>query len=118
MTRRPAQDATPLVLIVVGALLFALLGDRRLPGAVVSDAGALAALGGIPVAVLSLALLTSRVVVTRRALARRVRLVVLAPDSFAPNMDGVLRCAAQLSRVRRLVGGWLDPRASAVRVRY
>ena len=31
-------------------------------------------------------------------------------------MDAVLRCAAQLSRVRRLVGGWFDPRASAVRV--
>jgi hypothetical protein len=28
----------------------------------------------------------------------------------------VLRCAAQLSRVRRLIGGWLDPRARAVRV--
>jgi hypothetical protein len=42
--------------------------------------------------------------------------VVLAPDSFDPSLDAVLRCAAQLSRVRRLVGGWLDPRARAVRV--
>ena len=42
--------------------------------------------------------------------------MVLAPDSFDPSLDAVLRCAAQLSRVRRLVGGWLDPRARAVRV--
>jgi hypothetical protein len=70
----------------------------------------------VPAVLVVLAALTSRVVVTRRALARRVRLLVLAPDWFAPTLDGVLRCAAQLSRVRQLVGGWLDPRASAVRV--
>jgi hypothetical protein len=57
-----------------------------------------------------------RVVATRRSLASRVRLVVLAPDSFDPSLDAVVRAAAQLSRVRRLVGGWLDPRARAVRV--
>jgi hypothetical protein len=58
----------------------------------------------------------ARVVASRRSLASRARLVVLAPDSFDPSLDAVLRCAAQLSRVRRLVGGWLDPRARAVRV--
>jgi hypothetical protein len=57
-----------------------------------------------------------RVVATRRSLVRRTRLVVLAPASFDPPLDAVLRCAAQLSRVRRAIGGWLDPRASAVRV--
>jgi hypothetical protein len=115
VTRRPAKDATPLVLVVVGLVLFALLGDRRLSGAVVQHAAAFGFVV-IAVALVGLALLTGRVVVTRRALPRRVRLVVLAPDSFAPSMDGVLRCAAQLSRVRRLVGGWFDRRASAVRV--
>ena len=62
------------------------------------------------------AVLAVRVVATRRSLASRTRLVVLAPDSFDPSLEAVLRCAAQLSRVRRLVGGWLDPRARAVRV--
>jgi hypothetical protein len=103
------------VLVVVGLVLFALVGDRRLSGAVVQHAAAFGFVV-IAVALVGLALLTGRVVVTRRALPRRVRLVVLAPDSFAPSMDGVLRCAAQLSRVRRLVGGWFDRRASAVRV--
>ncbi len=102
---------------VVGVLtLLALLRNRALPAWVVQHAEALTAYVAVPVGVALLAALTCRVVVTRRSLARRVRLVVLAPDSFAPTLDGVLRCAAQLSRVRRLVGGWLDPRASAVRV--
>ena len=97
-------------------MLLALLRNRSLPGGLAGRAQVLIVYAAIPSIVVLLAVLTCRVVVTRRALARRVRLVVLAPDSFAPTLDGVLRCAAQLSRVRRVVGGWLDPRASAVRV--
>jgi hypothetical protein len=102
---------------VVGVLVaLALLRDRELPAWIVQHAEVLIAYAAVPVMLVLLAALTCRVVVTRRALSRRVRLVVLAPDSFSPTLDGVLRCAAQLSRVRRLIGGWLDPRASAVRV--
>jgi hypothetical protein len=97
-------------------MLLALLRNRSLPGWAAGHAQALIVYAAIPSTVVLLAALTCRVVVTRRSLARRVRLVVLAPDSFAPTLDGVLRCAAQLSRVRRVVGGWLDPRATAVRV--
>ncbi len=101
----------------VGVLVaLALLRDRELPAWLALHAEVLIAYAAVPAGLVLLAALTCRVVVTRRALSRRVRLVVLAPDSFAPTLDGVLRCAAQLSRVRRLVGGWLDPRASAVRV--
>jgi hypothetical protein len=64
----------------------------------------------------AVALLACRVVASRRTLASRTRLVVLAPDSFDPSLDTVLRFAAQLSRVRRVVGGWFDRRAQAVRV--
>ncbi len=95
-------------------------------GALVSSAGALARLAAraAPFAVALLlagtvfvaTLLVARVLVSRRSLASRVRLVVLAPDSCDPSLDTVMRCAAHLSRVRRLVGGWLDPRARAVRV--
>jgi hypothetical protein len=102
---------------VVGVLaLLALLRNRVLPAWVAQHGEALTVYAAVPAVLVLLAALTCRVVVTRRSLARRARLVVLAPDSFAPTLDGVLRCAAQLSRVRRLVGGWLDPRASAVRV--
>jgi hypothetical protein len=102
----------------VGVLVaLALVRSRELLSAwVAQHAEVLTLYLAAPTAVVALAALTCRVVVTRRSLARRVRLVVLAPDSFSPTLDGVLRCAAQLSRVRRLVGGWLDPRASAVRV--
>jgi hypothetical protein len=58
-----------------------------------------------------------RIRATRRTLADRVTYSVLAADDFDPSPEAVLRAAAQLSRVRRAVLGWLDPRASAVRVR-
>ena len=116
MTRRPQQDARPLVAVVGVLVALALLRSRELPAWFAKHTEVLTLYLAVPVIVVLLAALTCRVVVTRRSLARRVRLVVLAPDSFAPTLDGVLRCAAQLSRVRRLVGGWLDPRASAVRV--
>ena len=117
MTRRPQQDARPLLAVVGVLVLLALLRSRELLSAwLASHADVLTLYLAVPAIVVLLAALTCRVVVTRRALSWRVRLVVLAPDSFAPTLDGVLRCAAQLSRVRRLVGGWLDPRASAVRV--
>ena len=117
MTRRPQQDARPLLAVVGVLVLLALLRSRELLSAwLASHADVLTLYLAVPAIAVLLAALTCRVVVTRRALSRRVRLVVLAPDSFAPTLDGVLRCAAQLSRVRRLVGGWLDPRASAARV--
>jgi hypothetical protein len=50
---------------------------------------------------------------TRRALRARVRVSVLAPDSFDPSMDGVLRFASQLSRGP---DGWFERRAKAVRI--
>ncbi len=103
--------------LVVGlTVLGALVHHRDLPAWVARHAALplICATGGS--AVLLLAALTCRVVVTRRAVRRRVRLVVLAPDSFAPTLDAVLRFSAQLSRVRRLRGGWFDAGASAVRV--
>lgn len=65
---------------------------------------------------LILVLLLVRVLFTRRGLGRRVGVLVLAPDSFEPGWDEILRFAGQLSRVHRAVGGWFDQNASAVRV--
>ncbi len=118
MNRQPSQDIRPLLAVVLGLVAFSLLGDLHSPSGIVQRAGALASrpFVVIPVTLMAVALLAGRVVATRRSLASRTRLAVLAPDSFDPSLDAVLRCAAQLSRVRRLVGGWLDPRARAVRV--
>ena len=54
---------------------------------------------------------------TSRTLASRVSLVVLAADEFDPSEEAVMRAASQFARVRRAVLGWLDVRASAVRLR-
>ncbi len=118
MNRQPAQDARPLVAVVAGLVIMSLLGTLHSPSGLADWAGALLgrSLVLIPVTLLLVVMVACRVVATRRSLASRTRLVVLAPDSFDPSVDAVLRCAAQLSRVRRVVGGWLDPRARAVRV--
>jgi hypothetical protein len=117
VNRRPQQDASLWIALAAGlVVLAAVLHHPNLPGGLIADAGLPLAYGVSALLVLSLAGLTGRVVVTRRALRRRVRLVVLAPDSFAPSLDAVLRFAAQLSRVRRFTGAWFDPGASAVRV--
>jgi hypothetical protein len=112
-----SQDPRPLIVVVAGLIVASLLsGAGRSRLASVAGAGRVLPVVLIVAVVLGAVALICRVVVTRRALASRTRLVVLAPDSFDPSLDAVLRCAAQLSRVRRLVGGWLDPRARAVRV--
>ncbi len=116
MSARSSQDARPLALAVIVLVILAVAGGSHALGGYLAAAGPIA----VPVAgalvLLAVVVLACRVVATRRSLSRRVRLVVLAPDSFAPSLDSVLRCAAQLSRVRRFVGGWFDTPASAVRV--
>ncbi len=109
------QDPRPLIALVVGLAVASLLSAARrvaLAGPVI--ALALPVLLGVLVLLIVLA--AARVVVTRRSLASRQRLVVLAPDTFDPSLDAVIRSAAHLSRARRLVGNWLDPGARAVRV--
>jgi hypothetical protein len=118
MNRQSSQDAKPLVAVVAGLAAVSLLGAPHSLSGLAHLARALLARPPVltPVTSLVAVLIACRVVASRRSLASRTRLVVLAPDSFDPSADAVLRCAAQLSRVRRLVGGWLDPRARAVRV--
>lgn len=116
MNKRSPQDLKLLPLVVGGVVSFGVA--RRVsalgggvPGRVVWLAPVLVTAG-----VLVVAMLAARVIATRRTLGSRVRLVVLAPDSFDPSLDAVLRCAAHLGRVQQLVGGWLDRRGRAVRV--
>lgn len=73
--------------------------------------------GGLGVAGAAAVLVVLRAVATRRVLRLRVSVVVVPADEFDASPDAVLRFAAQLARVRRSVRGWLDRRASAVRVR-
>jgi hypothetical protein len=110
------QDPRPLIAVVVGVAVASLLSSATRAGALVGSIVGLALpvlLGGL---VLPLGLAAARLAATRRSLASRQRLVVLASDTFDPSLDAVIRSAAHLSRVRRLVGNWLDPGARAVRV--
>jgi hypothetical protein len=116
VTRQGQQDPRPLIAVVAGLAVASLLSRGSAVGAPAGRVVGLAVPAMIGGLVLALALGVARVIVTRRSLASRQRLVVLAPDTFDPSVDAVLRCAAHLSRVRRLVGSWLDPGARAVRV--
>jgi hypothetical protein len=71
----------------------------------------------IAVGVVVAALAVLRTLVTGRALRSRIGVLVVPADELDPSPEAVLRFAAQLSRVARTVRGWLDRRASAVRVR-
>jgi hypothetical protein len=59
----------------------------------------------------------ARLVMTRRALSRRSRLLLVPADSFDPTAEAVVSFASGLSRSRRALRGLLEKRASAVRVR-
>lgn len=76
------------------------------------------ATGGVGVLVLLALVGALRLVVTRRSLRGRERLYAVPVDSFDPELESVLRFAMQLSRTRKVVGGLLDRRARAVRVRF
>jgi hypothetical protein len=110
---RPTRELPPLLAL---ALALALAAHARAGLAIPSPVLRLLPIALALALILLLAALAARVVATRRLLARRARLAVLAPDTFDPSLDSVLRFAAQLSRTRRATRGWLDSRASAVRV--
>lgn len=86
------------------------------PDRVLSAAGSLAhvLLGALA---LASALAMQRLLATNRTLQTRREVAVVPADDFDPKTDAVLRFAAELAGTERSVLGWLDRRASAVRVR-
>jgi hypothetical protein len=63
------------------------------------------------------ALATHRFLATRRTLQSRRAVAIVPADEFDAEPDAVLRFAAQLAASERRVGGWIDRRASAIRIR-
>jgi hypothetical protein len=63
------------------------------------------------------ALATHRFLATRRTLRSRRSVAIVPADEFDAEPDAVLRFAAQLAASERRVAGWVDRRASAVRIR-
>ncbi|MCA1700589.1 MAG: hypothetical protein LC790_17480 [Actinobacteria bacterium] len=75
----------------------------------------------VPWLVVALAIVTAvvaavRFVVTRKTLSSRVCLCVLPTETFDPSDQALRFFSRQLPGVPRLVRGWMDPRAGAVRV--
>jgi hypothetical protein len=113
------RDAAPLVLIAGALLLLAIAsGAHLLLGELISIAGrpVTVSLAGALLCFTSAAF-AARLVVTRRALARRVSVLAVPADSFDPGEDAVIAFASALGRSRRALRGFLDAPASAVRLR-
>jgi hypothetical protein len=72
------------------------------------------ALGAVAIAS---ALATHRFFATRRTLRSRHAVAIVPADEFDAEPDAVLRFASQLAASERRVAGWVDRRASAIRIR-
>jgi hypothetical protein len=99
------------VLIVLWRLISSIRVDRLLASAL---SLAPFALGAIAIAT---ALATHRFFATRRTLGWRRAVAIVPADEFDAEPDAVLRFAAQLAATERRVAGWVDRRASAIRIR-
>lgn len=114
---RNRSDPSLLIAIVAGAVLLALgreLSNLR-PDRLMDHASTVAPIAIIATGI-ALALATQRLLATRRSLRSRLLFAAVPADEFKPSIETVLRFASQLSRSDRTVLGWLDRRASAIRV--
>jgi hypothetical protein len=104
--------------IFAAAVLFALwrLISSIDPGQLLASILSLAPLALGAVAIAS-ALATHRFLATRRTLRSRRAVAIVPADEFDAEPDAVLRFAAQLASSERRVAGWVDRRASAIRIR-
>ena len=125
MRRRSAEDPT-LLLVLVG-LAVVVLAVKRGPALLERVSGGAEVRGvldapWVPWLVLALAVAVAvvvvvRFVVTKKTLSTRLSFHVLPTETFDPSPQAVVFFGRQLPGVPRLVRGWMDPRAGAVRVR-
>jgi hypothetical protein len=119
-SRSDRNDPRPLLALVACLIAYWLyrFASRIHPGQLshlIPRASALPiALGATAIAT---ALATQRLIATRRTLRSRRAVAVVPADEFDPRPEAIASFAAQLGRSQRFLGGWLDRRASALRVR-
>lgn len=119
--RGTAPQERAAVLAAAGGLAVLLLARILLPALAWLLSDPLDVVAGLwPVltaaVVVGAAALVLRVVLVRRALRSRVRVELLPSEGFDPQAEAVVRFASQLARTRRMVLGWFDRPASAVRL--
>lgn len=112
------SDPRPMLAILAAAVALALWRlissiqvDRLLASILSLAPFALAAIA------IASALATHRFLATRRTLRSRRAVAIVPADEFDAEPDAVLRFAAQLAAGERRVAGWVDRRASAIRIR-
>lgn len=112
------SDPRPMLAIFAAAVLLALW---RLISSIRVDQLLASALSLAPLALVALAiasaLATHRFLATRRTLRSRRAVAIVPADEFDAEPEAVLRFAAQLADSERRIAGWVDRRASAVRIR-
>lgn len=117
MTSRKHSDPRPLLAIVAALAAFSISSaiSTLEAGAVLDLAERFAPLALGAVAIAS-ALAPQRIIATRRTLRSRRLAAVVPADEFDAKLDVVLAFAAQLAASERSIAGWMDRRASALRV--
>ncbi len=112
------SDPRPMLAIFAAAVLFALwrLLSNLPVDQLLASTRLLAPLALGTLAIAS-ALATHRFFATRRTLRSRRAVAIVPADEFDAEPDAVLRFAAQLASSERRVAGWVDRRASAIRIR-
>jgi hypothetical protein len=112
------SDPRPMIAIVAAAVAFALW---RLVAGIEVDRilGLLPSLAPLAPGALTTAaaLATHRIATTRRTLRSRRAVAVVPADEFDPEPEAVVRFASQIAASERRIGGWLDRRASSIRIR-
>jgi hypothetical protein len=112
------SDPRPMLAIFAAVVAFALwrLISSIQPDRLLASALSLAPFALAAIAIAS-ALATHRFFATRRTLRTRRGVAIVPADEFDAEPDAVLRFAAQLAASERRVAGWVDRRASAIRIR-
>jgi hypothetical protein len=117
MTSSKHSDPRPLLAIVAALVAFSISSAiANLETAAVLDLAervAPLALGAVAIAS---ALAPQRIIATRRTLRSRRLTAIVPADEFDAKPDVILAFAAQLASSERSIAGWMDRRASALRV--
>lgn len=126
MLNAKKKDNPAVALLVLAVVAVFVVSRSDVPGSVmaalrtaVDRVADVVASPGLVVAVVLLVVLVvaTRLYLTRRTLSTRISYSVLPTDSFDPSAEALSSFARQLSSVPRVVGGWMDRRASGVRIR-
>jgi hypothetical protein len=116
--RGPRGRSDPTLMLVIVAIAVAIALWRAVSSVNLESLPleylAPSALGAIAIAS---ALAAHRSLATRRTLRSRIAAAVVPADEFDVTSEEVLRVAAQLAEAERSVRGWIDRRASALRIR-